>query len=139
MATNAVRDECASAEARAGFYFAGLLALDADDSGDPHCSLLSWVLGLPVDLDPACMAREVLGYQHGNPQHRLSAALRGLLEDVTRFPEPRLRRFQRRRGRRDLGDASCALDMSPVAAPGGAIARRGHRQPFPATVLSCFD
>ena len=106
MAINAVRDESASAEARAGFYFACLLALDADDSEDPHRSLLSWVLGLPAGLDPACMAREVLGYQHANPQNRLSAALLSLLEDVTRFPEPRLQQFQRRRRRRGEGDAS---------------------------------
>jgi len=106
MAIDAVGDESAAAETRAGFYFACLLALESDDSEDPHRSLLSWVLGLPAGLDPACMAREVLGYQHANPQHRLSSALLSLLEDVTRFPEPRLRRFRRRRGRRDLGDAS---------------------------------
>src|SRR5262245_57161811 len=103
MAIDAIRDE-SSAEARAGFYFACLFALDADDSEDPHRSLLSWVLSLPAGLDAACMAREVLGYQHANPQRRLSAALLSLLEDVTRFPEPRLRRFQRRR--RSAGDAS---------------------------------
>jgi len=106
MAIDATEGESTSAEARAGFYFACLLALDADDSEDPHHSLLSWLLGLPAGLDAACMASEVLGYQHANPQRRLSAALLSLLEDVTRFPEPRLRRLQRRRGRRGQGDAS---------------------------------
>lgn len=106
MAVDAVGGERAHAEARAGFYFARLFALDTRDCGNPHRSLLSWVLGLPADLDPACMAREVLGYQHANPQQRLSAALLSLLEDVTRFPEPRLRRFHGRRSRRGLGGVS---------------------------------
>jgi hypothetical protein len=106
MAIDTLGDESDSTEARGGFYFACLFALDTDDSGDPHRSLLSWVLGLPAGLDPACMAREVLGYQHANPQRRLSATLLGLLEDVTRFPESRLRRFQTGRSRRDRGEPS---------------------------------
>ena len=82
-----------------------VLEMGGEFDGFPEDILLSWVLSLPPDLDPAAAANRLLdryGIREGTAPDGAIGRVWSLLRETARFPEGRLGASARRqrRGRR---------------------------------------